>query len=549
MNILARQTTNNAALYLVYDEPGMLRRLGMMAHGLRQPRQSRAYKAALIEMQRLSAPVMALLLPIAVILLLIVMSGDAAPQNDVIVTRLIDERPASPLITVDPPKSERPERPELELETPFRQHDVAFEVKALSPVPPDAQIPPTLQMEPAFKGKIRFTTLYAENRSGDNRLTLLRQHNGDDQTEAAVLRALRWLKQQQQPDGAWPRNKVAMTGLALLTFLSHGECPGASPEFGTTVQRGVEYLLRVQNQETGVLPPGNYEHPIAAYALCEAYGMTRHPNVKIAAEKALLPIIQGQHPTGGWTYHMNPNADKETGQYRDDTSYMGWCAQALKAAKLAGVHAEGLDKAMKLAVRGFKKNADPDGGFGYTGPGAGGLTGVGTLCLQLLGAAQAPEVKKSLALMAAWMPTFIQCELAEADLKQARLAQTADAEQRRFINGSAQYYFYYVTQCKFHEGGKSWDAWNAAMKERYVKAQKIKTCAVQDENGRLCDVGWWENGDKHSDRPVMDTCLAALQLMVYYRTLQTTGTAAVNSEQIIASVTDEQDIKVLVGNL
>ena len=40
---------------------------------------------------------------------------------------------------------------------------------------------------------------------------------------------------------------------------------------------------------------------------------------------------------------------------------------------------DGLDKAIKLSVKGFKKNASPKGGFGYVAPGEGGLTSVGTL--------------------------------------------------------------------------------------------------------------------------------------------------------------------------
>ena len=34
--------------------------------------------------------------------------------------------------------------------------------------------------------------------------------------------------------------------------------------------------------------------------------------------------------------------------------------------------------------------------------------------------------------------------------------------------------------------------------------------------------GHFENHDAHTSRPIMDTCLAALQLMVYYRYLPTT---------------------------
>jgi hypothetical protein len=85
------------------------------------------------------------------------------------------------------------------------------------------------------------------------------------------------------------------------------------------------------------------------------------------------------------------------------------------------------------------------------------------------------------------------------------------------------------------------------MKTVYVKAQQIERNAVKDAEGRDCDIGWWVNGDTHTDRPVMDTCLAALQLMVYYRYLPTTSIAAVSVEpEIRASATETGDIPVEV---
>ena len=378
------------------------------------------------------------------------------------------------------------------------------------------------------------TNLFGDirNRNIDTRGVRATYFDGDCQKEEALMRALRWLKKNQQPDGSWPQQKIAMTGLAILTFLAHGETPRDSREFGVTVQKALDFLIKNQRTDGKFngMDDGEYAHPIATYALCEAYGMTLNPDVKAAAEKALVPIIKGQHPTGGWTYKMHPGPEANGG-FRDDTSFMGWCVQALKAAHLAKIQVNGLERAMKLAVKGFKANAHPSGGFGYIGPGTGGLTSVGCLCMQLLGASNENEVKKALDVIDTWVPTF------------SSYASVPEEERRFYMMASPQYYFYYATQCKFHQGGRHWDNWNKAMKPRYVKAQLVEENAIKDAKGIDRDIGWWENADAHSDRPVMDTCLAALQLMVYYRYLPTTRKEAVTPPF------DTGDVQIDTGDL
>ena len=481
----------------MYTEETYWHRLKKIFTGLKAPRVSKEYKEAIIELQRLSAPITAILLPLFAVGLLMVMTAGTDGDDRVIETEIMVAEEIKDLEQIKDIE-EPPEQTDMNIDVPVDSPDVQVNDTPDTPMSPQPQ---------AFD---------------------------------AVMRALRWLKKNQKADGSWPSSHkppafTAMTSLAVLTFLAHNEKPGESVEFGPTVQKALEYLIGVQNKTTGRLP-GNYDHPMAAYALCEAYGMTINPNVKIAAEKAMVPIIKGQHPTGGWTYNMNPNVEDgkghgEAGKYRDDTSYMGWCAQALKAAKMAKLQVEGLDKASKLAVKGFKKNARPNGGFGYTSPtdGAPGLASVGALCMQLLGAGNDSDVKKAMDIMEPWLPSF---------------------EPKGPQGSSLQYYFYYATQAKFNVGGKRWENWNKEMKPIYVKAQKIEKNAIKDETGRDCDIGWWENADNHTDRPVMDTCLAALQLMVYYRFLPTMSDAAVKvEEELIATSTDTEDIKVDTGNL
>ncbi len=518
-------------LAVSYREPHFPHRLAGMMRGLRQPRQSKAYKEAMIEVQRLSAPIAAILLPACLVGLLAVISSGETKED-----RLIDITISE---TVEPntnwQKTENIQTPEKTAADDFTPDipDIVPSVTVPTETPDQRVTTPSRRYEAVLltKSPVTLKTLFGDTRTAGSRAELRRRHDGAQSSEDAVMRALRWLKKSQHPDGSWPTQKIAMTGLAVLTYLAHGEKPSDSPEFGETVQRALEFLMRNQLADGRFqgMDSNQYAHPIATYALCEAYGMTLNPNIKVTAERALATIIQGQHPTGGWTYKMDPGMNPEDGKYRDDTSYMGWCAQALKAANMAQIRIAGLDKATKLAVRGFKKNANPNGGFGYTGSGQGGLTGVGTLCMQLLGAAQEPEVTKSLILMDGWRPS---------------------ADAKSTLGHSLQYYCYYATQAKFHAGGKRWEDWNKDMQALYVKTQQIETDAVKDEQGRNADIGWWTNGDTHSDRPVMDTCLAALQLMVYYRYLPTTSKEAIKVDRALAATsTDTNDIQVITGTL
>jgi hypothetical protein len=511
-----------------YTEATYPQRLKKMLQGLKRARNTKDYKEALIEVQRLSAPIVAVLMPMAFIGLLVVFSAAKRVDDRVIKDVYIDIETTPPDLEPVKPLDKPPER-----ETDVKV-DVVIDQPNVEPTKPTEQPlspqPVPLDKVLITKSPVKLIGIYGGTRGTGTRGTYIDIYKGSPETEASVVRTLRWLKKNQQPNGSWRNNGVAMTSLALLTFLAHAETPGNSPEFGETVQKGLEYLMSQQDAQGRFKGSDGHEYslPIATYALCEAYGMTLNPNVKKAAERSLALLVQGQHPSGGWDYNV-----KQTD--RDDTSYMGWCAQAIKAGHMAQLEVEGLDKALKLAVRGFKKNAGASGGFGYTAPsGNHGMTSVGTLCMQLLGAADQKETKQSLDVMDKWMPSL--------------------AEKFDGIGGeSLQYYFYYATQCRFHAGGKRWSSWNEVMKRVYVPAQQKLAKEVSgyvDHKGNPQEIGWWENKDHHTDRPVMDTCLAALQLMVYYRGLQTTSVAAIKViDEIPVTTADKDDIVVKPTNI
>ena len=70
---------------------------------------------------------------------------------------------------------------------------------------------------------------------------------------------------------------------------------------------------------------------------------------------------------------------------------------------------------------------------------------------------------------------------------------------------------------------------------------------MKDWTGKEHRQGYYENSDSFSTRPVMDTCLVALQLMVYYRYLPTTqmaATAVEDEKSAAAAAVDNSDVDV-----
>ena len=67
---------------------------------------------------------------------------------------------------------------------------------------------------------------------------------------------------------------------------------------------------------------------------------------------------------------------------------------------------------------------------------------------------------------------------------------------------------------------------------------------MRTASGNFQEIGHWVNSDAHTDRPVMDTCLAALQMMVYYRYLPTFAKINVPEEVIASASSASGDIEV-----
>jgi len=486
----------------MFNEASFREKWSHVREGLKQPASSGAHKWARLQCLRLLSPAMAVVVPF-MILILIVLVAHAAPEDHIenittIITPdtlpVLDDKFDTPLPDPVKPIEIKFDSPNIMVDSADLSPVARLEVASIQPAPFNAVIP--------NKSPVMMKSIYSNRTPGAQ--AGARKNFGGEGTDVAVLRALRHLKKIQNSDGSWGRNKVAMTSLALLAYLAHGEKP-ASDEFGYTVESAIRYITDAQQGDGHFRGHDNHDYtqPIAAYALAEAYAITKIPDVRDAAIKAVTPVVKGQNPSGGFDYNLKSTT-------RDDTSYMAWCVQALKAAEIAGLskYVEGLDRCFHKSASGFKKNyaeSDGYGGFGYTsGSATHGLSGAGVLCLQFLGEAKSRECRGGIRGLSKW---------------------TFNWENPRA--GSFLYYMYYVTQSRFNEGGSSWDEWNPQFKSGLLDNQKIMAAEVSgytDHKGTPQETGSWispAKNEHNGSNQVMDTILCTLMLEVYYRYLQT----------------------------
>ena len=310
--------------------------------------------------------------------------------------------------------------------------------------------------------------------------------------EVSVRRALEWLRANQNPDGSWStHDREAMTGLAILTYLAHGETT-ASEEFGGTVKRAIQYLVARQNAAGEFArvdtTAGTYSQAICVYAISEAYGMTRIPSLKPAMERGAEVLIQGQQASGGFDYRFEKGP-------RRDTSLGGWCSQALKAAFIAGADNPRLKSAMDLAVADMKSAQKADGSFRYSNADSHsthGITAVAVLSMQLLGHGREKAVQNGLDYL-----------------------REAACDWKNPPNWP-MYAWYYISQTKFHQGGGSWKSWNDQFAPEFIHHQNSD--GSWDSAGLSLKSGTIGREDLHR---VYATTMAALTLQVYYRFLPT----------------------------
>lgn len=382
----------------------------------------------------------------------------------------------------------------------------------------DTYLPPAITNNPEISPLLRRGSI-GGRLTTESKQALLDFYGGTPESEAAVLRGLRWLAIHQQTDGSWPLNKygqnisgcdcqtdieakidegdITGTAFGVLPFLAagvtHNRAPKEPPElaqYQLVVKKALGYLagkqVRSKDKKDGYLGGNMYSHAAGTIALCEAYGLSGDEQVKFRAQMALKYLLQAQHAKGGgWRYSPGQEGDM---------SVTGWVILAVRSAQLAGlmVLKEPLERAERFVDT---CGAGPENAkmsrYGYQ-PGQPeklALTAVGLLTREYLGWSRDEP-----ALAAG-------CQY---------LMENLPPESG--TNLGAIYYYYYATQALHHMEGPNFDLWNQRMREHLIRTQEKSGHATGSWSPKGTD--WGARGGR-----LYSTSMALITLQVYYRHL------------------------------
>jgi hypothetical protein len=348
---------------------------------------------------------------------------------------------------------------------------------------------------------------------------LLEAYGGTAESEAAVMRGLKWLAAHQHEDGSWPLkgygeeiegcdcqlkseekvvdSNTAGTAFGVLPFLGAGVAHNRAPEepavlakYQSVVKNALTFLAKNQTYSTDQLQDGKlddnmYAHALGTIALCEGFGLSGHERLRLPAQRAIKHILQAQHKEGGWRY-----APRQAG----DTSAVAWQFLAIRSGQLGGLAIE-KDPLIRAARFIDSCAAGPDESrmsrYAYQpgGEAKPSTTAASLLTRQYLGWKQD-------------MPALVSgVKWIMEHLPPASAAALGDV-----------YYYYYATQVLHHMEGPEFDVWNARMREHLIR--------LQEKSGHKAG-SWSPEGVAFGEAGgrLYATCMALITLEVYYRHL------------------------------
>ncbi len=351
-----------------------------------------------------------------------------------------------------------------------------------------------------------------------------RKGGGGKSYSEAIDAGLQWLKNHQDEDGKWdcdqfmkhddpasdmcdgPGNAVhdvGVTGLALLAFLGDGSTMRSGP-YKEVIKKGVKWLKENQDPNSGLFGTANshdfiYDHAIAAYAMCEAFGLSNSSLLKETAQKGINYLEQHRNPYSVWRYQPRDNDN--------DTSVTGWCIMAYESGEFFGLTIN--KEALKYSATWLDQVSDPSGLHGYTKQGEPSSRKGGDHSARF-----PPDKGAAMTAVALFCRYFMNQDPKEKPVMKAAADLILTKPPIWDVKAGTidHYYWYYATYALFQAGGKHWDEWRKRLDSAVLKNQhrdKAKKNLWGSWDPTCC---WGEDGGR-----VYSTATLTLTLEAYHR--------------------------------
>jgi hypothetical protein len=289
--------------------------------------------------------------------------------------------------------------------------------------------------------------------------------------EASIQAALDWLARHQDVDGRWdtdqfmkhdqdgepcdgagiPVHDVGVTGLAVLAMLGQGSTMRQGP-YKDALKKAVAWL-KDQQQENGLIGVNAshdfiYDHAIAAFALCEAYGLSNYKLLKPVAQNAVNYLESHRNPYAVWRYQPRDNDN--------DTSVTTWAVAACTSAKHWGLQVN--ENALQLASVWYDQVTSPDGRAGYSKAGEPSSRKPGDHATRF--PVQHGEAMTAAALYGRFLLGQSPDQRESMALSAQRLAARLPAWKADRIDAI---YWFFGTFAMLQMGGEHWTTWERAL--------------------------------------------------------------------------------------
>ncbi len=308
--------------------------------------------------------------------------------------------------------------------------------------------------------------------------------------QKSVQKGLDWLAKHQGQDGNFPGFQdgnaypCAMTGLAGMAFLAHGDTPSRGP-YADNIHKILSY--GIQSQTASGLITSNmefqsrsmYGHGFLLLVLASAYGMETDQKVRDSLKKTIANGVnltaQGQSQFGGWTY--TPGGG-------DEGSVTITQMQALRAAQNAGFTVP--KGTIEAALKYLELCRAPEGGIIYSYQ-SGGPACLAISCGALASMYNAGEYESKM-----------------SDACLAYVWKEFEKHKNQWSkNAGHDYYAHlYAAQCFYQAGDRYWNDYFPAARDQLIAQQNA-------------DGSW--NGDGIG--PIYGTSIALIILQLPYKFL------------------------------